>query len=203
MDGTIVKVRNQIKSWGKGRVFFIDDFSTYESQGSVRVALGKLVSEGMIVRLARGIYCYPRLIAGPYPRPVIPDQEIIAHALAGKERVRIIPYGDMAAYDLGLTALRINSHVYLTDGAPRKINLSGGKKIIFNHTSEVKMFDFSNDTMQKVASAIRYLGPDAMGSEERRKVMKVLKTVPQWEFDRDIKLPPAWVKEIMVSIRNN
>lgn len=202
MDGTIVCMRKQLSGWERGRVFFTDDFSSYESQGSVRIALGKLVSEGTIIRLARGIYCYPKLSPGGGIRPIVPDPETIAYCLASRERVRIIPYGDMAAYDLGLTSLRMSSNVYLTDGAPRKINLNGGRKIIFNHTSEVKIFDFSNEMMQKVSSAIRYLGAEAIGPEERRKLMKHIKTVPQWEFDRDIKLPPEWVKEILVNLYN-
>lgn len=213
MDGTVKQMRKNIMAWERGRIFFIDDFASMESQGSVRIALGQLVSEGMIVRVARGIYCYPKIVSGgKSPSPIsysfqgrfrLPDPELIAYALAAKERVRIMPYGDKAAHDLGLTGLVISDHKYLTDGAPRKISLSGGRKIYFFHTSEVKMFDFSNDTMKKISCAIRALGADAIGPEQKRKIHEHLRTVPQWEYDRDIKLPPAWVQDIIRSIWDN
>ena len=74
----------------------------------------------------------------------IPEPETIAYALAAKDRFRIIPYGDQAAYKLGLTGLRISDLKYLTDGDPRHIKLAKGRKVYFNHTSEVRMFDYCN-----------------------------------------------------------
>ena len=202
-DGTIDILRGTIRSWDRGRIFFIDDFATVESQWGVRFGLSKLAEEGMILRLARGIYCYPR-IEGEYSmKAVIPDAETIAYAVAAKDRLRIIPYGDQAAYKLGLTGLRISDLKYLTDGAPRHIGLGKGKKIYFNHTSEVRMFDFCNETMQMVASAIRTLGADAIDTEKTRIIHEHLMTVPENEFLKDIKLPPAWVQKIILDIWNN
>lgn len=200
MDGTIVQVRKRLESWGRGRIFFIDDFATVESQGSLRVALSCLVSEGTIIRLARGIYCYPVMTAGMSPR--IPDAEMVAYALAAKERVRIMPYGDQAAYELGLIGMKISNLKYLTDGAPRKINLAGGKKIHFNHTSEVKIFDYCNPKMQKIAEAIRFMGEEAIDDERKRLIREHLKEIPERDYARDIALPPAWVSRIMNEIRN-
>lgn len=200
MLGTIKLVREKICSWERGRIFFIDDFSTFESQASVRLALSELTAEGFILRLARGIYCYPRIVGTNSIKTIIPDEEIVAFALAAKERVRIIPYGDQAAYKLGLTTLRISELKYLTDGAPRRIKMSKGRTIWFNHTSEVKMFDYSNQTMQLVVSAIRAMGAERVGERERRKIRQSLKTVPEWEYKRDLMIAPAWVQEIIKEI---
>ena len=202
-DGTVDILRDTIRSWDRGRIFFIDDFATVESQWGVRFGLSKLAEEGMILRLARGIYCYPR-IEGEYSmKAVIPDAETIAYAVAAKDRLRIIPYGDQAAYKLGLTGLRISDLKYLTDGAPRHIGLAKGKKIYFNHTSEVRMFDFCNETMQMVSSAIRTLGADDIDAGKTRIIHEHLMTVPENEFLKDIKLPPAWVQKIILDIWNN
>lgn len=203
MNGTIKQVRSIISSWERGRIFFLDDFATLDSPGSVRIGLSQMASEDFIVRLARGIYCYPRVTGEYIIRYELPDPEIIAYALAAKERVRIIPYGDQAAYKLGLSGMRISELKYLTDGAPRKISLSKGKKIYFNHTSEVKMFDYCNDTMQLISSAIRTLGADLIGDREIRIIRERLKEVPEREFNRDIVLPPAWVQDIILGIWNS
>ena len=133
----------------------------------------------------------------------MPTAESIAEALAAKERVRIIPYGDQAAYKLGLSGLQLSNLKYLTDGPSRVINLSEGKRIFFNHTSEVKMFDFCNDTMQMVSSAIRVLTGEGLDGEKKRIIHKHLRSVPDNEFMKDITIPPAWVGEIMLDICNN
>lgn len=202
-NNTLDLIKERIRSWKRGRIFFIDDFATVPSQWGVRFGLSKLAEEGEIIRLARGIYCYPKLTGEYGIKAITPDPEIIAYALAARDRFRIIPYGDQAAFKLGLSGLRISELTYLTDGAPRHVGLAKGKKILFNHTSEVKMFDYCNPTMQLISSAIRYLGEEAIDAKKKRKIHEHLMKVPERDFLRDITLPPAWVQKIILEIWNN
>lgn len=199
------RMRSMIIGWGRGRIFFLEDFASLNDPMSVRQFICLLVDEGFVVRLARGIYCYPRLSEGEYSsRMILPDEETIAYALAARENVRIIPYGDFAAQKLGLTGMAVSCNKYLTDGSPRTINLSSTRKINFNHTSEVKMFAFCNETMQKLSSAIRVLGKEYFEDEGiKRKVRTILKDIPEDDYNRDITLPPAWVGLIMNDIWNS
>lgn len=203
MQGTIKTVRQIITSWGRGHIFFTDDFSMLESQGSVRIALSQLSAEGFIVRLARGIYCYPEIVGKHFSKTIVPDEEMIALALAAKERIRLIPYGDQAAYKLGITTLRVSDLNYLTDGPPRKIKVLKGRTIFFNHTSEVKIFDYRNETMQSVCSAIRALGYDRIGEREKRIIRNKLRAVSEQDFARDLMIAPAWVQEIVRELWKN
>lgn len=198
-------MRSMIRDWGRGRIFFLDDFACLEDPVSVRQFICGMVKEGFVVRMARGIYCYPRLTEGKYSsKMLLPDAETVAYALAAKENVRIIPYGDQAALKLGLTSMLVSNHRYITDGSPRVINLTATNKIYFNHTSEVKMFAFRNETMQLLSSAIRALGKEYFESEEKKRAIRaILKDVPDDEFNRDITLPPAWVGKIITDIWNN
>ena len=202
MIGVKTLVLEKIRKMPRGTIFFIDDFIELGSLGSVRLALMELKKDGLILRPARGIYCYPKIYS-EYSGYIMPTAESIADALADKERVRIIPYGDQAAYQLGLTGLQVSNLKYLTDGPSRVINLTEGKKIFFNHTSEVKMFDFCNETMQMVSSAIRVLTEEYLDAEKKRIIHKHLRSVPDNEFLKDITIPPAWVGEIMQDIWNN
>lgn len=202
MLGVQKLVLDKIREMERGTIFFIDDFIGLGSPGAIRLALMELKKQGLILRPARGIYCYPR-IRGEYSGYSMPTAESIAEALAAKERVRIVPYGDHAAFKLGLTGLQVSHLKYLTDGASRVINLSSEKKIFFNHTSEVKIFDFCNDTMQMVASAIRVLTEECLDAEKKRIIHKHLRTVLEEEFMKDITIPPAWVGKIMMDIWNN
>ena len=128
MLGVQKLVLEKIRQMDRGTIFFIDDFIELGSSGAVRIALMELKKQGIILRPARGIYCYPQL-RSEYSGVITPSPETIAEALAKKERVRIVPYGDHAAYKLGLTGLQVSNLKYLTDGASRVINLSSDKKI--------------------------------------------------------------------------
>lgn len=202
MIGVQKQVLEKIRNMERGTIFFIDDFVELGSAGSVRIALMELKKQGLIIRPARGIYCYPK-VRSEYSGLITPSPESIAEALAAKERVRIIPYGDYAAYKLGLSGIRVSNLKYLTDGASRTINLTSEKKIYFNHTSEVKIFDFCNETMQMISSAIRALTEECLDGEKRRIIHSHLRTVPEEEFMKDITIPPAWVGDIMLEIWNN
>ena len=202
MLGVKTFVLEKIRKMERGSIFFIDDFIELGSPGSVRLSLMELKKQGLILRPARGIYCYPK-IRDEYSGFVVPSAETIAEALAKKERVRIVPYGDNAAFKLGLSGLRVSILMYLTDGASRVINLSSGQKIFFNHTSEVKIFDFCNETMQMISAAIRVLTEEFLDAEKKRIIHKHLRTVPEEEFRKDITIPPAWVGEIIMDIWEN
>ena len=202
-DGTKDMLRSRISGWERGRIIFIGDFVDMESQWGVRMGLSELAEEGFIHRLARGVYLYPKVEGAYSMTTVSPDPETIAYAIAASSHVRITPFGDMAAYKLGLTSIRLSDLKYLSDGAPRTINLSNGRKIRFFHTSEVRMFDFCNETMQLVSSAIRALGEEMIDDEKRRIIHEHLTKVPEREFMKDIGLSPAWVQKIMMRIWNN
>lgn len=204
MNGTLTQMRWMLRSWERGRFVFTDDFASLESQGSVRIGLCQLVKDGVLHRIARGIYYYAGITGDINVKTsfVMPSEETIAYAVAERERIRIIPYGDQAARKLGITGMSISSLKYLTDGAPRVINLAKGRKIYFNHTSEVKMFDFCNETMQMISSAIRALGADMIGEREKQILQEAIRKVPDKEFEKDITIPPAWVQAIMLEIWN-
>ena len=204
MNGTLTQMRGMLRSWERGRFVFTDDFASLESQGSVRIGLCQLVKDGVLHRIARGIYYYAGITGenNVMASFVMPSEESIAYAVAERERIRIIPYGDQAARKLGIMGMSISSLKYLTDGAPKVINLAKGRKIYFNHTSEVKMFDFRNETMQMISSAIRALGANMIGEREKQILQEAIRKVPEKEFEKDITIPPAWVQAIMLEIWN-
>lgn len=204
MDGTLKQMREMLRTWERGRFVFTDDFASLESQGSVRIGLCQLVKDGVLHRIARGIYYYAGITGDINVKTsfVMPSEETIAYAVAERERIRIIPYGDQAARKLGITRMSISTLRYLTDGAPRVINLAKGRKIYFNHTSEVKMFDFCNETMQMISSAIRALGTEMIGEREKQILQEAIRKVPEKEFEKDITIPPTWVQVIMLEVWN-
>ena len=203
MEDINSRIRERVLALDRGRIFFSDEFADLEKPVSVRTMLMRLVKEGSVVRLARGVYCRPKIGVEYGNHMLLPSPETIAESVAAREKVRIIPYGDISAYELGLSGMVISDLKYLTDGSDRKIGLSGGRRIYFNHTDEVKVFGYRNETMRKIAFAVRFLGEDSIDAEKKRIIHGHLRTVPEEDFGRDILIPPAWVGKIITDIWNN
>ena len=187
---------------GRGRIFFAQEFYDEYPESSVRFALSSLAEDGKVARLARGVFCFPKLVEHGMGM-ILPDTDDIARAVADKTKVRIVPYGEQAAYMLGLTGISMSRTTYLTDGAPRKINLGGGRRIEFLHTSEMRIFAFRNRKMQLLSNAMRALGRDNIGPADEETIKWHLDSVPAEEFAGDIVFCPEWVRNLLLDLKAN
>ena len=192
----------QLSERGRGRIFFAQEFYDLWPESTVRFSLSNLAREGSVVRLARGVFCFPRLSEYGM-KMLLPDTDDIARAIAEKTCVRIVPYGDQAAYLVGLTSVQMSATTYLTDGAPRRIHLSNSRTIEFRHTSEMRIFAFSNRKMQLLSNAVRALGRKNIGIDEREALKWHLDSVPAKDFEKDLPLCPEWVRELLLDLKVN
>ena len=179
---------------GRGRIFFAQEFYDLAPESSVRFALSNLSRDGKIARVARGVFVFPELTEYGM-KMILPDAEQIA-------QVRIVPYGDQAAYLVGLSSLQFLL-TYLTDGAPRTIHLSNGRTIEFRHTSEMRIFAFRSRKMQLISNALRALGRENIKATERETLKWHLDGVPMEDFEADIQLCPEWVRDILLDLKVN
>jgi hypothetical protein len=113
-------------------VFSYKDFLDIGSRGAVRLELFRLVKNGKIRRVMRGIYDYPKFseMLGQW---LSPDLNQVAQALARKFGWRIQPSGDTALNLLGLSTQVPGKIVYLSDGPHRKYSI-GKLQLIFEKT---------------------------------------------------------------------
>ena len=131
-QNTHSQIENKIRKSSKGKIFFAEDFQKFGTSENIRQVLRRLEEQGVIVRLAHGIYLNPKkdkLLGIVYP-----SIEQIAKEIAKRDKARIAPTGVMAMYLLGLSSQIPLHAVYLTDGAQREINI-GKSKIKFKKTS--------------------------------------------------------------------
>ena len=185
---------------GRGRIFFAQEFYDRWPESTVRFALMNMAKDGKIARLARGVFCFPELTEHGM-KMILPNPDKIAQAIAEKTAVRIVPYGDQAAHNVGLTGLSFSSAVYLTDGAPRLIRLANGRTIEFRHTSEMRIFAFTNRKMQSISNALRAIGRKNVRPEDREIIRWQLDSVPMKEFLSDVMLCPEWVRDILLDLK--
>ena len=200
VDGTHEIIRRRIIEMGRGKIFVAQDFTMIASQDSIRQALCVLTDERFIVRLARGVYCFPRVYGEYSINTALPTPESIAEAVAERSCCRIVPYGEQAAYLMGFTTLQMGRYTYLTDGAPKRICLGAPGTITFRHSSEVRIFSFKSRTMQLLSLAMRAYGEEEITPKIRSIIANRLTSVPPKEFEEDIKLCPAWVQDIIFDL---
>jgi len=87
------KILANVKKCGRGKVYFVADFALYGEANSVQKALERLVKLQMLLRLARGIYYYPKIDKKLGLGILYPSWEDVAYAIAKRDKARIVPKG--------------------------------------------------------------------------------------------------------------
>ncbi len=189
------QILTRISKAGRGVLFFSDSFIAFGTPDAVRQALARLVKAGELLRVATGIYVRPQVdnIVGK----LTPGIEEIARAIAKRDKARIIPTGIYALNRLGLSAQVPMNVVYLTDGTTRKIKI-GKRSITFKKTSP-KNLAAVGEISSLVIQALRTIGKDKATDAEIIKIQQLLKKEKSTRLQHDIRLAPAWIREIMKS----
>jgi len=199
------KIVEKIKNYKRGKIFFDDDFVLLGSSNSIRQALQSLQKSDLLVRVANGIYSYPKINKFEWlnEKYLLPSIDEIAHAIAKRDKIRIVPTGLYALNALGLsTQVPVNA-VYVTDGAARRIKVGNGRGILFKHTSEVRRLTFKSDLLMLIDSALREIGEGKVRPQELEIIKEKLKYATQKDIDRDIDLMPIWVRDIVLKLWNS
>ena len=182
-----------IKAKGKGKIFFPSDFTSYGEVKAVGKSLERLTSKGNIVRLARGIYTYPEIDTILGLGALMPSIEQIAETIARRDKARIVPTGIYAMNKLGISTQVPMNVVYLTDGAPRKINLGNGRSIQFKYTTP-RNLAFTNPLAMLVTFALKEVGRDNVTDDISKQIKKVLLREQKDNILADEALMPAWIR---------
>jgi len=193
VESTEKQILKKIRKAKRGSLFFTEDFLSFGNSKAISKALERLVIKGDISRVARGIYA--RLENDPFIGLVKPGGEAIAKAIAKRDKARIIPTGVLALNFLGLSTQVPLNLVYLTDGAPRRINI-GKRKILFKKTSPRNLA-----TIGKISGlaiqALKEIGKDNITENEKQILLKHLKNEDKYRLEHDIRMAPEWIRIVM------
>lgn len=192
------QILGRIKKAGRGVLFFTDSFMAYGNAKAVSKALQRLVKAGEIERVAVGIYVRP--IIDTVIGKVSTSVEDIAKAIARRDRARIVPTGAYALNRLGLSTQVPLKVVFLTDGAARKIK-NGNTSITFKKTAP-KNVAAVGEISQLAIQALRSIGKEKVSADEIKKIQQVLGKEKKSKLEHDIRLAPAWIREIMKPVLN-
>jgi hypothetical protein len=193
---TAQQILSRILAHGRGWVFTPKAFADLGDPRAAGVVLGRLVAKGKIRRLTQGLYDYPK--AHPRIGVLSPDPDAIARALAGSERIRLLPAGAYAANLLRLSEQVPAKIVFLTDG-PTRIVRVGRQEIRFRRTTPRNMAT-SGRISGTVIQALRYLGKANITPERIATLRTSLKPGDRRALLKDSLLAPAWIRPHLHSV---
>ena len=193
------KILQHIEAFPKGELFLPSDFSGLGSSEAVRLSLFRLEKEGVITRVAQGIYVRPR--ESSLIGKLTPTAEEVAEAIAKRDKIRTTPTGSYALNALGLSTQVPMNIVLLTDGSPREIKV-GKRKIKFKKTTPKNLMA-KGKISRLVIQALKEIGNGKVNEAEEKKILELLKKEDVKDLKYDIALAPVWVQKIMKKALTN
>lgn len=190
------KILTNVKKRGRGTIFFAQDMLQYGQRLSVLKALERMAAAGTILRVARGIYCYPKIDKQLGLGALCPSLDEIAQAVAKRDKARIAPTGSYALNILGLSTQVQMNVVYLTDGTARRLTIGNGKGILFKHTAP-KNLAFRSRTAMYITFALKELGQNGVTQEHIDRIRELVKAEKKENILADAALIPSWIMNII------
>lgn len=192
------QIEEKIKTLKKGSIMFVSDFIELGTAENVKKVLLRLEKKEVLIRLAHGIYLYPKQdkVLGT----LLPSTEEIALAIAKRDKARIISTGVEALQQLGLSTQVPMNVVYLTDGAPRKIKV-GKRTITFKKTTP-KNLTIKDKKLNIVIQGLKELGKENVDDNAKQKIKKVLQQMTIESIKEDSVAAPTWVRNTILELIN-
>ncbi len=178
-------------------MFFASDFANMGQTKTVNKVLERLSQSGKILRIARGIYCKPKIDRELGLGVVYPSVDDVAKTIAKRDRCRIVPTGDAALNKLGLSTQVPMNVVYLTDGTPRRVKIYNGRGILFKHVVP-KRLEFTSELIMLITFALQTIGKNNVNNEQILRIKQLLSNEPIEHVRDDLKVVPDWIRSIIL-----
>jgi hypothetical protein len=192
-------VFKRIRAKKRGWVFTPKDFIDLGSRAAIDQTLSRLASKGLIRRLDRGLYDFPR--RHPILGTLSPDMADLANAKASQTGDIAFASGAMAANILGLSTQVPAKSIYSTNGKSRMADVAGNT-ITYRH-SRVPILDSISQNANLALQALYYFGKNNITSDiiakcallldhnDLRQLNKAKPQIPSWLADTILKIEAA------------
>lgn len=189
-------IRNKIEKSKEGTLFFNNSFPEYDDE-YVRQILSDLAEQGLVVRIAFGIYLKPMVSRFGI---VYPSVNEIVVAIAKRDNAQVLPTGNTALNQLGLSEQIPMNSEFITSGSARVIKI--GNRTIRLRRSVPKNFAYKGELMPVLVQAMKAIGKDNLTEEHRGQIRRLLAEHPEEQtWQQDIQLAPAWVRKVVADIK--
>ena len=131
-------VSARVQRMQKGSPFPVERFYALGSVASVQKAMSRLTQQGVLVRVAKGMYARPKPLKNMPSIKMTAKAEDVAMAWAKLNGYKLVPQGLEAAYRLGLQTQAPVKTVYWSSGPSREFKI-GNQSVIVIHTTDTKL----------------------------------------------------------------
>lgn len=185
-------IRDRINQSEIGTVYVAVDFVDISDKTSVNAYLARLVDEGLIRRVLRGVYDKPEYndFLEEY---VAPSPDKVANALARNFGWTIVPCGDTALNLLGLSTQVPAAWVYVSDGTYKEYTYDN-TTIQFKKTTNKEVSKLSYKTALTV-QALKALGKDKIDDIILTRLSKLLTAEEKKTMLEEAKAATSWIYE--------
>lgn len=187
-----ITLRKRIEALPEDSVLFRSDFPEYHSE-FVGETLAELTQEGLLVKLAHGIYAKPRWSRFGV---VLPSVDKIVQAIAARDNAEVLPSGMTALNVLGLSTQVPMKYSYLTTGSERTIKLKNQE--IRLKRGVPKNFCYKTKLITLLVQALKALKQQNVGQEEIQVIRSLISKEPdRIALAKDVDMMPNWMKRIV------
>jgi hypothetical protein len=172
------------------------NFLDLGGRAAVDQALKRLVEKGVLQRLDRGVYSYPKV--SPKLGVLTPSLDSIAQAVAKATGSKLQVSGARAANALGLSTQVPSKSVYLTDGPSRIVRV--GRQTIHIKHALPRQLQGAGTQAGVALQALRYLGPYGVDSSVVRKLGSHLDARAKRILRRSACQAPDWMRPVVDQI---
>ena len=190
------QIQTKISKSSFGEIFFLDDFAKYGSADNIRKVLSRLEQEGIVERLAHGIYLKPK--KDPLLGTIYPNTEEIARQIAQRDKARIAPTGVLALFLLGLTTQIPLKAVYLTDGSQRAIAI--GNRTIQLKKTVPKSFAIKDDLLHLIVQAFKETGQQEVSAAFLEQIKPHILQLDKQVIQKQLKYAPVWIQKHITNL---
>jgi len=196
MQSIATRIQKEIERHEEGWCFSQKDFLGIAKRNALEQAFFRLLKDGAIRRVGRGLYDAPRY-SDLLKTILSPASNQVARAVARKHGWRIQPTGAGAANMLNLSTQVPMKIVYLSDGPTKSMDFGEGT-IRFKNTAPKNMA--ASELSGLVINAFNYLGKQHVTPEVIAKLRDRFDTDQKKQLLKDARFATDWIFEAIQKI---
>lgn len=185
-------LRQRIEAMPEDSILFRSDFPEYHAE-FVGGTLSELANEGVLTKIAQGIYAKPRKSRFGV---VLPSVDKVVQAIATRDNAQVLPSGMTALNVLGLSTQVPMNYTYLTTGSERTVKLAHRQVTLKRGVP--KNFCYETRLAALLVQALRVLKRENINKGELQTISSLISKEPDKDsLMRDVDMMPVWMKRIV------
>jgi hypothetical protein len=185
------KILHRVHGKGRGAVYISKDFLDLGNRAAIDQALSRLVKDGSLRRLGRGLFDFPRV--SPKLGILSPDSDQVARAIARKQGGRVQRSGAFAANALGLSTQVPGNQVYLTASSSAKVRV--GKQTLTFKQVAPKRIAARDSVAGTVLQALDFVGKDGVTDSVVIRLRSKLSATDKKRLLKESRYAAGWVSD--------